>query len=237
MKYIIALILFFGIFYNNQSLAFKKYIPVDSVYNDSVPYFEGGDSMLSKFIGDKLDYRYIRESGIIMAYVQANFVITKEGKVKNLKINTVKGYNVDINKQMYKILSLMPDWIPGTNQNGDFNYQLYIRIDAFKSDQNSVVVFPWYYYLLIKNANLITEKFNQYYDEGVKLSNEGNWEAALFNFNEALKLQPDDIFTLFNRGISRYRLNDKNGACDDWYKIKSLKSTEANELIKKFCSN
>jgi lipoprotein NlpI len=40
---------------------------------------------------------------------------------------------------------------------------------------------------------------------------------ALTDFNQALKLNPDSAGIHLGRGISKFYLGDKAGACDDWH--------------------
>jgi len=40
----------------------------------------------------------------------------------------------------------------------------------------------------------------------------------------------------YNRGISRFKTNDIEGACSDWKKAKELGDRFAKDLIKKYCT-
>jgi hypothetical protein len=40
---------------------------------------------------------------------------------------------------------------------------------------------------------------------------------------------------LFNRGVTRKALNDKDGACEDWNKASIYGVNEAEKLVRKHC--
>ena len=73
-----------------------------------------------------------------------------------------------------------------------------------------------------------------------------DYEGAIADFTRAIELKPEDnkqyldwIRAYFNRGVSKYFLNDKNGACDDWKKARDLglEDVEAIYYINTYCEN
>ncbi|HXU26153.1 MAG TPA: TonB family protein [Bacteroidia bacterium] len=77
---------------------------------------------------------------------------------------------------------------------------------------------------------------NYYYNEGVKCSQENKYQEAINYFNETLKINYKDIDALYNKGVMLFQLNKKDSACFEWYEIKYLGKTDANDLISKHCS-
>ena len=55
------------------------------------------------------------------------------------------------------------------------------------------------------------------------------------DFNYAITLDNDVPAPYTNRGLLKFELKDKNGACEDWKKAFQLGSTYAQELLKKHC--
>ena len=58
---------------------------------------------------------------------------------------------------------------------------------------------------------------------------------ALADFNQALKLNPDNGGIHLGRGISKFYLGDKTGACEDWRMASARGATDAAALIAEYC--
>jgi hypothetical protein len=56
------------------------------------------------------------------------------------------------------------------------------------------------------------------------------------DYSEALKFTPNDINSLYNRGIVKLKLNDNAGACMDWSNIKQNGFPDADKLLEKYCN-
>jgi tetratricopeptide (TPR) repeat protein len=59
-----------------------------------------------------------------------------------------------------------------------------------------------------------------------------DYYSALFDMNEAIKLDPENGYYFFKRGVYKLKINDKKGACGDWL-IGNKKGSEEslNKLI------
>jgi len=80
---------------------------------------------------------------------------------------------------------------------------------------------------------LITEML---YNIGVEKSQKNELEDAIIDFTEALKFSPQDVNSLYNRGVLKLKLNDKIGACQDWNIIKANGFPDADTLLQKYCN-
>ena len=58
---------------------------------------------------------------------------------------------------------------------------------------------------------------------------------ALADFNQALKLNPDNGGIHLGRGISKLYLGDKTGACEDWRMASARGAADAAALITEYC--
>lgn len=65
--------------------------------------------------------------------------------------------------------------------------------------------------------------------------NNQDYELALYYYNEALEVKPDEIENLYRRGICKQILGNLKGACADWTKIQLMGNKTANELLLKYC--
>jgi protein TonB len=86
----------------------------DSIYEDTMiePHFPGGNEALFKWIQTNLVYPQISkvkgEEGVL--YVK--FTVDSIGKIKDIEIR--KGIYESLDKEAIRLVSIMPDWIPGS---------------------------------------------------------------------------------------------------------------------------
>jgi hypothetical protein len=92
------------------------------------------------------------------------------------------------------------------------------------------------------DQNPQTDDFMIYSFRGNAFSKKQMYNDAIGDFDKALSMQPKDIMdysnwvkNYFNRGVSRYYLNDLNGACKDWNKALELGFGQAHDYILEYC--
>lgn len=92
------------------------------------PVFPGGQSAMEKFLNDNLAYPDSSRENEIEGKVIANFIIDTVGKVTEIGIS--KGLSLEINKEVIRVLALMPDWVPGccSDKKKKIKMQLFIPI-------------------------------------------------------------------------------------------------------------
>ena len=61
------------------------------------------------------------------------------------------------------------------------------------------------------------------------------YRYAQQDYSMALDLDPSNAECYLNKGLSRFHLGDKEGACVDWKKAERLGAQEAGELLSKHC--
>lgn len=66
-----------------------------------------------------------------------------------------------------------------------------------------------------------------YYDRGKNSAASGDLQAAIADFDRAIKLKPQYALAYFNRGRAKYRLDDKQGARADYNSAIDISSTYA----------
>ena len=85
----------------------------DSVYAfvDKMPEFPGGTDSLNQWMNSNL--RYPEPIGLDnrSGTVFASFVVLKDGTISDIKF--LKSVDADFEKEAYRLIKLMPDWIPG----------------------------------------------------------------------------------------------------------------------------
>ena len=74
-----------------------------------------------------------------------------------------------------------------------------------------------------------------YFNRGVCHLRLGDYLRAADDFSSTLEINPYHHGAFANRGMARYNLKDKAGACNDWQEASRLGYKEAREYISKFC--
>ncbi len=94
---------------------------------------------------------------------------------------------------------------------------------------------------LLINPN--TQNFLIYSFRGNAKSKMQRYNDAINDFDKALDIQPKDIMNYsnwvknyFNRGVSKYYLDDMEGACKDWNKALELGYGQAHDFITNYCN-
>lgn len=98
------------------------------------------------------------------------------------------------------------------------------------------------YFRKAVSVNPDTDDFMLYAFRGNAFSKRGMYQDAIGDFDKALSLQPKEIMdysnwvkNYFNRGVSKYYLNDLNGACKDWNKALELGFGQAHDYVLEYC--
>ncbi|MCM1094017.1 MAG: energy transducer TonB [Muribaculaceae bacterium] len=91
----------------------KKPVEENKVFNavEQMPQFPGGDAELLKYIQQHLKYPPVAAENNIQGRVIVQFVVTKTGKVGEVKI--ARGKDPDLDKEAMRVVKTLPDFIPG----------------------------------------------------------------------------------------------------------------------------
>ena len=95
---------------NNEVDESKPYVAVEQM-----PQFPGGEQKLMEWLGKNLRYPNISQENGIQGRVIVRFVVSSTGKVCNVEV--MRGIDPQLDKEALRLISAMPDWIPG-KQNG-----------------------------------------------------------------------------------------------------------------------
>ena len=106
----ICLLLFFFYQANAQQLPYNTSLPS----TERVPEFPGGQAALFTFLAKNMHYPSKALNSKISGRVIAGMVIRENGKVDSIKIE--KSLNPECDKEVIRVIKLMPRWIPGLHQ-------------------------------------------------------------------------------------------------------------------------
>ncbi|MDD4991054.1 MAG: energy transducer TonB [Paludibacter sp.] len=101
---------------------------------EKMPQFPGGEKALLDFISHNLKYPIDAQEKGIQGRIVVRFVVTKTGKVEN--VETVRALYPSLDKEGVRVVSTLPDWIPG-EQKGEKVSVYYVLPITYKLDGNS----------------------------------------------------------------------------------------------------
>jgi periplasmic protein TonB len=89
----------------------------DAIYSyvQVYPKFPGGEAAMRGFFSSNLVYTRMAREINLQGTVYVSFVVYKDGSIGGIEI--LRGLGAGLDEEVIRVLSEMPDWIPG-NQNG-----------------------------------------------------------------------------------------------------------------------
>ena len=116
--------------------------PVTEIVDETVDQmasYPGGIPALMDFLNENIKYPEQAEREGIEGRVVAGFVVERDGSVSNIEI--LKSVHPLLDAEVVRVLSLMPNWIPG-RQNGQpvrVKYSLPITFRLISDDESAKV--------------------------------------------------------------------------------------------------
>lgn len=80
-------------------------------YVTDKPCYPGGDCRLIEFINNTRQYPQKAYKAGIQGRVTCSFVVNSNGSISHIRV--LKSVEESLNREAVRILSLMPDWVPG----------------------------------------------------------------------------------------------------------------------------
>lgn len=116
---------------NTQEPEKKEQSTKDPVYKevDKHPEFKGGQEAMFAYMGKSIVYPKSAIKNNTEGTVFVNFVVTKTGGITDVKI--AKGVEQSLDAEAMRVVSEMPDWIPGEKDGKKVDVQMTLPI-AFK---------------------------------------------------------------------------------------------------------
>jgi TonB family protein len=82
--------------------------------SDTPPTFPGGQEAFKRFLADNLNYPKKAAAYYVDCETLVNFEVKPTGEYHMVSIRESSG-NLLIDKEIFRVISMMPDWIPATN--------------------------------------------------------------------------------------------------------------------------
>lgn len=189
------------------------------------PIFRGGSEEMIKFINKNKQYpKFLKDEKKIGLSI-VKFLIDSTGKVSNVKIRQSSGYELfDI--EAVRVASSMPNWIPALD--GTHRISRYCDLTIAFGNKEKLQA--------MKESKI--ELSNKNFKEGMESFQSDKLSSAKEKYKKAYTLNCYHSDALYNLGVTYFKLNQKDSACYYWNELKvNFARKEADELIKKYCSN
>ncbi|MDE6339023.1 MAG: energy transducer TonB [Muribaculaceae bacterium] len=96
----------------NSSNGGQSYLEVyEYDYVNEKPSFPGGNAKLVEFINDTREYPAEAYKKGIQGRVTCSFVVNADGSVSHISV--IRGVEQSLNREAVRIMSKMPEWLPG----------------------------------------------------------------------------------------------------------------------------
>jgi protein TonB len=93
---------------------------------EEMPSFPGGQDELLSFLQQNIKYPEIAKRAGVEGKIFVSFVVTKSGKITNVKV--VKGIGAGCDEEAVRVVKLMPSWKPGKQNGAPVNVSVSIPI-------------------------------------------------------------------------------------------------------------
>lgn len=146
-----------------------------------------------------------------------SFVVTPNGEVEDFHI--INSVSPEIDQEVIRVLQTTNGmWMPGYNNS-----------NAVSMEKEVSVLFR-----INPNNNFIHETQKIFVHGSKLMFIKDKPKRALRVYDQGVVLRPNDKSLLLMRGLTRYELGDKDGACRDWTRIKTL-GGESDYYLDEFC--
>ena len=185
----------------------------DSIYTviETAPVFAGGMDSLTTFVVNTLEYPAEYADSCKTGIIEMALLIREDGSVQ--VDNQLDFNNLGLEFQFKALrLALRTEeyWQPATYAGKSVTSTLPLRV-VFQSEQARCAA-----------ANATFGRTMLLADAGAALLEENKTEEAVKKWSEALALQPNNTELLYYRGSALLNLNQREAACQDYSRIKTL---------------
>lgn len=168
------------------------------------------------YLRAKIDYPKEAEGRWRQGTTVIHFTVLPNGTLDDFK--AICSVSSDVDKEVIRVLQSSDGmWKPGEN-NGT----------PVAMEKEVAITFQMEY----SNHLRIAQKL---YKRGNKKLLKNKPQRALKLFDRAYVYQPFSEPLLFARGITRFNVGNKMGACEDWNRLKYLGSDLADTYLMKYC--
>jgi tetratricopeptide (TPR) repeat protein len=148
------------------------------------------------------------------------FVVSPKGEISDFVV--INSVSSDIDEEVIRVLKTTEGmWIPSTFNGEPVAEEKEVSVVFRLSDLGKYREFVYLSKMYFAKG-------------GEMLFNRKDYEKALKYYNKGIVLVPKDKNLLMARGMARYELGDKEGALQDWNRIKELGGNQSEDYLAKY---
>lgn len=149
------------------------------------------------------------------------FVVTPNGEVTDLAV--INSISREIDREVFRVLNTTSGkWRPILENDKPVAREKEVSITFSTEGANTYERF-----LRIAKNSFVAGNKKFYVKE--------NYRSALYMYDRVVCYMPHDKSALLTRGMCKYQLGDKKGACIDWNRVKTLGGMESDSFLNAFC--
>lgn len=197
----------------------------DIALKSTPPIFRGGEKELLKFIDENKNYSKEQKNKSLVGITIVKFLVDSIGNISQAMVRQSSG-SKELDAEAIRIVSIMPSWISAIENGKRLNKYCNLQITFGKKGEIEKLKQKQY------------ASSTKYFSDGMKQFQANDLNSAKESYKKAYELNCYHSDALYNLGVSYFKLNKKDSACICWndFKINFAKQ-EADELIKKYCTN
>ncbi len=175
------------------------------------------EPVLQEYMTKNIEYPQVAYNRHEEGTAVVSFVVTPNGEVEDFQI--VNSVSPEIDQEVIRVLQTTSGmWMPGYNNS-----------EAVAMEKEVSVLFR-----INPNNDFIHETQKIFTHGSMAMFIKEKPKRALRIYDRGIVLMPNDKSLLLVRGLTRYELGDKDGACRDWNRIKTL-GGECEYYLNEFC--
>ena len=105
---------------------------------EQMPAFPGGDAALMKYINEHLQYPPSAMESNIQGRVIVQFVVTKTGKIRDVKV--VRSVDSALDAEAVRVVKTLPDFIPGRSNGKPVNVWYTLPVTFMLADETNNIL-------------------------------------------------------------------------------------------------
>jgi len=193
----------------------------------TTPVFRGGPEEMMKFINKNKEYSPDLKKQKIIGQSIVKFFVDSTGKVCQLSVRQSSG-NLELDTEALRVVSIMPNWIPAYIINSKRRVGVFCDLPVSFGKESE-----------LSEVKKINKELSQMsFKKGIEFSLSENLSDAKEEYKKAYIFDCYNGDALYNLGITYFKLNQSDSACVSWKELKeNFGRTDADNLIKKYCSN
>ncbi len=193
----------------------------------TVPVFRGGPEEMMKFIKKNKEYSTDLKNQKIIGQTIVKFFVDSTGKIGQVRVRQSSG-NLELDSEAVRVVSIMPNWIPA-----------YISYNKRRIGSLCELPINFGKETELAEVKKVKKELSQNaFKKGLEYFQSERLSHAKEEYRKAYLLDCYNGDALYNLGITYFRLSQSDSACVSWKELKiNFGRTDADNLIKKYCSN